>query len=161
MLNTHHYGADGLWGCAPGVGPVRPRPLAHRAGVTAAAGQVVQALVLQLLGDECDHGRGRALRPHRRALGLRHVGLSGPRRRWVRVDAHCTSVSQMSDPSPKALPSFTSVFWQRDIITCDSRKSSQSLFRAENQLCKVLLPAPPDKAHPPKRTTHILSRKTQ
>lgn len=36
--------------------PLPPWP-AHQAGVTALAGKVIQALALQLLSDQCDHGR--------------------------------------------------------------------------------------------------------
>lgn len=83
MLRTHHHDADGLsglrrrrslpgilpppsspppilspsWGPAQAVAPNTGRA-AHRAGIVALAGKVIQALVLQLLSDEGDHGLG-------------------------------------------------------------------------------------------------------
>lgn len=56
-------------------------PLAYRVGPTALAGEVVQALTLQLLGDERDHGQGpEVLAPHQWPLRFRTMGLSGPGR---------------------------------------------------------------------------------
>lgn len=55
------------------------RPLTYRVGPTALAGEVIQALILQLLGDERDHGRGpEVLALHQWPLRFRTIGLSGP-----------------------------------------------------------------------------------
>lgn len=82
------------------------QPPAYWAGTAALAGEVVQTLVLQLLGDERDHGRG----PVSSVRTDEHCssgtsGPVGPGRHGVCANPHgCISVSQGSSPFPRALP---------------------------------------------------------
>lgn len=50
MLETHHHNTDGLWDCVsprPSASSTHtPRPPAHRAGIAALVGEVIQALAL-------------------------------------------------------------------------------------------------------------------